>query len=81
MIKLLAFATDDTNELVRELSQFPNSKVDDLSDATSYISQIAFAPGEIETKQPVLMAEYIKKHIEQVSARRSPYETDEPDVI
>src|SRR3990167_4163727 len=77
IIKLLAFATDDTNELVRELSQFPHAKNDDLSDSLSYASQIAFAPGEIETKQPVLMSEYVKKHIEKVSERRqSIYETE-----
>lgn len=82
MIKLLAFATDDTNELVKELVTFPKSRWDDLSDSLSYGNDIAFAPGEIQTKLPVTMSEHIIEHIKKVSERRTnPYESYDWDTI
>ena len=65
MIKLLKYATDDTNDLVKELAQFPYSKFDDLSDSLAYIHQIAYQPQPVAGKQPVTMQEYKVRDVQE----------------
>lgn len=43
-LRFKAGATDDSNELVQELYDFPVSKFDDLSDALAYVEQIGVRP-------------------------------------
>ncbi len=69
MIKLLAYATDDTVELIKELAQFPNAKNDDISDACQYLADIAYAPEKSAPDQPVTMQDWIQHDIKSIYER------------
>jgi len=81
-IKLQKYATDDTNELVKELAQFPHGNLDDLSDSLAFIGDIAFSPGEQVKKEPTTMREIVAADIKNAYSR---YEKKEsggtPDTI
>lgn len=69
MIRLLKYAVDDTNDLVKELAQFPNGKFDDLIDSLQYHSEIAYAPQPVAGKKPVTMAEHKVEDIKSAYER------------
>ena len=81
MIKLKKYATDDTNELVKQLAQFPNNKHNDLIDSLQYIHEIAFAPAK-ELFQPVTLKEIRREDVKKAfSAYEQRQVGETPDVI
>lgn len=81
MIKLLKYATDDTNELVKELAQFPNGKFDDLSDSLAYTVQLANKPVAAMEKRPITIQEYKLEDIKESFSAYERQKREIPDTI
>ena len=81
MIKLLRYVTDDTNELIKELAQFPNGKYDDLADSLAYGVQISNSPVPNMKQGPTTFEQYKQEDIRSSYANYQNKNREIPDTI
>lgn len=79
--KLKKYATDDTNEFVKEAAQFPNGKHDDLCDAAQYAVDIAYTPQKQEKAYSTDRRELIKQDIMDAYTQAKNASRETPDTI